>query len=113
MIAIEVVRDESDESIVVALIRLPRGTLKVMAEIGFSGGELRLDGLHVHGIELGANDLGFHGLRRILREVLDELGIESAVVSGAVRTTGAGPGRLPRPLRVTRHRRPARAAPRR
>jgi len=113
MIGFEIVRDEGAEPIIVALVRLPQGTLKVMAEIGFSEDGLLLDGLHVHGVGLGANDLGFHGLRRILREVLDELGIESAVVSGAVRTTGAGPGRLPRPLRITRHRGPARPAPRR
>ncbi|GJE18567.1 hypothetical protein [Methylobacterium marchantiae] len=49
-IRLEIVSDESDEPVVVALIHLPVGILEVMAEVIWEEERLRLDGLHCHGV---------------------------------------------------------------
>jgi hypothetical protein len=42
-------------------------------------------------------------MRRVADLVMRELDYDSIIVEGAVRTTGARPGRRPRPLRFGRH----------
>lgn len=48
------------------------------------------------------NRLGVRGLRHLCLSVMEELDFDAIEIIGARRTTGAGPGRTPRPLRFTR-----------
>ena len=99
---IEIIREQSDENIVVPRVATTAGTILVMAEVELLGGTLVLSGVHVQGEDVKANEVGVAGLRCIIREAMEELGVDEVVLVGAVRTTGATPGRAPRPLRFTR-----------
>lgn len=67
--------------------------VEFMADYGRAGGTITLNALHAEGP--GANVIGIEGLRLIAKEVLEFLNAEILEVHGAIRTTGAGPGRLP------------------
>jgi len=84
------------------ILRHPFGMIEILAEIALDGRHLTLGGLHVYGINVDANDLGIGGIRRIVREVMEDLNVDQITIEGAVRATGAGPGRTPRHLRFTR-----------
>ena len=99
---IEIIREQSDENIVVARIATAVGTILVMAEVELKGRSLILSGVHIQGDDVKANDVGVPALRRMIQEAMEELGVDEIVIIGAVRTTGANPGRAPRPLRFTR-----------
>jgi hypothetical protein len=99
---IEIIREQSDENIVVARAATTVGTILVMAEVELTGRSLILSGVHMQGDDVKANEVGVTGLRRMIQEAMEELGVDEIVVVGAVRTTGANPGRAPRPLRFTR-----------
>jgi hypothetical protein len=99
---IEIIREQSDENIVVARVTTTAGTILVMAEVELAGQSLILSGVHVQGDDVKANEIGVPGLRRMIQEAMEELGVDEVVIVGAVRTTGAHPGRTPRPLRFTR-----------
>jgi hypothetical protein len=99
---IEIIRDQSDENIVVARVATTLGTILVMAEVELSGRSLILSGVHIQGDDVKPNEVGVAGLRRMIHEAMEELGVDEIVIVGAVRTTGANPGRAPRPLRFTR-----------
>ena len=105
---IEIIREQSDENIVVARIATSLGSILIMAEVALAGTSLTLSGLHIQGDDVGPNEVGVAGLRRIIQEVMEELDVGEIVIVGSVRTTGANPGRAPRPLRFARKIRPAR-----
>jgi len=100
MITIDIVEDADD--IIVATIVSDYATLMLMAEVEFASKSLVLRGLHVHGTDVAANELGVAGLRRLLREAMELLDVEEIRIEGARRTSGAGPGRTPRALRFAR-----------
>jgi hypothetical protein len=56
--------------------------------------------LHVQGP--GANAIGPGNLRSLAEVVMERLDFDALEIEGALRTTGASPGRRPRPLRFTR-----------
>jgi hypothetical protein len=99
---IEIIRDQSDENIVVARVATTVGTILVMAEVELADRTLTLSGVHIQGDDVKANEVGVAGLRRMIQEAMEELGVDEVVIVGAVRTRGANPGRAPRPLRFTR-----------
>jgi hypothetical protein len=99
---IEIIRKQSDENIVVARITTTVGTILIMAEVELTGPSLILNGVHIQGDDVKVNEVGVAGLRRMIEEAMEELGVDEIVIIGAVRTTGARPGRAPRPLRFTR-----------
>ena len=108
---IEIIREQSDENIVVARLASTVGTILIMAEVELTGRSLILSGVHIQGDDVKANEVGVAGLRRMIEEAMEELGVDEIVIIGAVRTTGAHPGRAPRPLRFTR-KVPAQGRPR-
>jgi hypothetical protein len=99
---IEIVRELSEREIATAKVETSVGVLTVMAEVLLDGRRLILPGLHLHGENVGVNELGVAGLRRMVREVMEELDVDEIVIGGSVRTTGAGAGRAPRELRFAR-----------
>ena len=94
---IEIIRDQSDETIVVARITTTAGSILVMAEVALAEGVLTLSGVHVQGDDVSTNEVGVPGLRRIIHAAMEELGVDEIVIVGSVRTSGANPGRTPRP----------------
>jgi hypothetical protein len=104
---IDIIGEQSEGSVATARIETAAGTLMVMAEVALDGRCLTLRGLHVHGTDVGANDLRVVGLRRMVREVMEDLNVDEIIIEGSVRTTGADPGRTPRRLRFGRKVPPA------
>jgi hypothetical protein len=99
---IDIIADDSEGAIATARITTSVGTITAMAEVALEGRCLTLRGLHVHGEDVGANELGVSGLRRIVAEAMEDLDVDEIVIEGAVRVTGASPGRIPRRLRFAR-----------
>jgi hypothetical protein len=100
--AVDIIADESEGTIATARVTTSVGTIMVMAEVALEGRFLTLRGLHVHGEGVGMNELGISGLRRIVAEAMEDLDVDEIVIEGAVRVTGASPGRTPRRLRFAR-----------
>ena len=71
-------------------------TLEALAEVIFEHRRCVLRGVHVQGS--GANTIGTARLLRLVRLVKERLDVEELRIEGAARTSGAGPGRRPRPL---------------
>jgi hypothetical protein len=99
---VDIITDESEGAIATARITTSVGTIMAMAEVMLEERRLALRGLHVHGEDVGVNELGVSGLRRIVVQVMEDLDVDEIVIEGAVRVTGAGPGRTPRRLRFAR-----------
>jgi hypothetical protein len=99
---VEIIADESEGAIATARITTSSGTIMAMAEVSLDNRCLTLRGLHVHGENVGTNELGVSGLRRVVTEAMEDLDVDEIVIEGAIRVTGAGPGRTPRRLRFTR-----------
>jgi hypothetical protein len=97
---IDIVADECEGAIATARITTSLETIMAMAEVMLEERRLALRGLHVHGEDIGVNELGVSGLRRMVAEVMEDF--DEIVIEGTVRVTGAGPGRTPRRLRFTR-----------
>ena len=64
--------------------------------LSVEGDALRLSGLHVDGDR--PNKFGSRDLLRLARELRQSQGARVVVVEGGIRTTGASPGHLPRPI---------------
>ncbi|EAU40970.1 hypothetical protein FP2506_18819 [Fulvimarina pelagi HTCC2506] len=99
---IEIVLDPSlsDDPIFTAEIRTPLGSLDVMARVTIEGRSLALDGTHIGGDP--AKTWGPAALRNLAQAVMEKLDVDEIIVVGAVRTTGANPGRTPRLRRLRR-----------
>lgn len=71
------------------------------------GTRITLPGVHIQGA--ARNAIGVANLRTIGERLCEEINCDELVVEGAIRTTGANPGRTPDHLRFQR-RRPASSA---
>lgn len=89
-------------SIATLLVRTPWGEIRIMGEIVEVGGRLHARGVHVSGV--GPNRLGTAGLATIARAFAEVFDVDEILVEGAARTSGASPGRRPRPFRWHRWR---------
>ncbi len=99
-ISFETVDDMTDDPVVMLLVSTPIGRLAFMAEVVVQETTLVLRGTHVQGASPGA--VGTANLGQIAQAVMERMGFNGLVVEGAVRTTGARPGRRPRDIRYTR-----------
>lgn len=99
------VEDETDDPVVTVEFQTPAGMIKFMAEADERGSTLCLRKAHIEGP--GANEVGVSNLRVLAAYVMEGMGYDEIEVEGASRTTGANPGRTPRPLRFTCRPRPA------
>lgn len=91
--------DASDGQIVTVRIETPEGTLTVMAEVVVNGRSLLSRGVHVGGPVARTGSIGARNLRVAVAAFLEWMDFDELVLEGAVRTTGANPGRRPRVLR--------------
>jgi len=71
--------------------------IEVCADVAFLGNRIAvLSGFHIQGP--GANTVGLSTLFSLARWVKVELDVDQLRIEGALRTSGACPGRIPRPL---------------
>ena len=98
------IEDQSEGNIFTVEIQTAAGSLRVMAEIRVAGRTAYAGGLHIHSTDRGRNAFGWVQLRSLAWEALEWLGdnYDELVIEGAVRTSGANPGRRPGDLRFTR-----------
>ena len=107
-ISFDFIDDMTADPVVTALVSTPGGLLKFMAEPEVQGTTLVLRGMHAQDAQ--ANAIGPGNLLVLAQALMERMGFDALVIEGAVRTSGANPGRRPRALRFTRHVRAA-AAP--
>jgi hypothetical protein len=93
---------EQQSNVAVARITTDLGVPLVLAELELIERVLLLHGLHIQGGNVRINELGVVGIRRIMRDAMENLDVDEIIIEGAARTTGANPGRRPRRLRFTR-----------
>ncbi|GAA0583944.1 hypothetical protein [Caenispirillum bisanense] len=108
-IRVEVFDDLSEADAVTVRLQTPAGLLAMMADVRFEGRVLILTGVHTHGEDIGPGSLGPVRLRWLAQAVMEVVDCDEIILEGAIRTTGAGPGRRPGRLRF---RRPPAAGPR-
>jgi hypothetical protein len=102
-ISIDIVDHDTDHPIACVLIATPMGRLTLMGVPEWTGDRMLVRGVHIQSDgRLGPNRLGPAGVRRLAILVMESLHVRELVVVGEIRTTGAGPGHRPRPLRFTR-----------
>ena len=99
-ITFDIIAEDTDHPVATVSFITPVGELRIMAELEEQGRTLRLLGLHIQGAT--ANAIGTGNLRVLADAVMEKLDYDAVEVEGAVRTTGASPGRRPRCLRFTR-----------
>jgi hypothetical protein len=87
-----------DLDFVIAVISDGTQEWHVAATVLVCGDTLKLRGFHMHGA--GPWFTGVARLLSMARWLKDEIGVRQLRIEGAARTTGAGPGRIPRPLVV-------------
>jgi hypothetical protein len=107
-IAFTLLDDLSADSVITVEIRTAAGLILIMAEPEDRGRTLILRRTHVQS-EGGPNTIGVVNLRLLANVVMERMDYDEIIVEGAIRTTGAKPGRQPRPQRFA-HRRGAPSA---
>lgn len=107
-ISFDIVNDMTSDPVVTVVVSTPNGTLKFMAEPEVQGSTLVLHGTHAQ--DARANAVGAGNLLILAQALMERMSFDGLVVEGAIRTTGANPGRRPRVLGFARHVRPAPAA---
>ena len=99
-ISFEIVSDMSDDPVVTLLVHTPAGRLRFIGEPVERDGILIARSTHVQ--DATANAIGSANLMVIAQALMEGMDYDGLIVEGALRTTGANPGRRPRPLRFTR-----------
>lgn len=87
---------DQDRDTIEALMATPIGALTVICRVSLHGERVVLYDLHVHGP--GPSTLDLTALRGIVREVMEQLDVDTHEIQGFARTTGAGPGYIPSAL---------------
>lgn len=72
--------------------------ITIIAELQVVGSTLILKGVHVDGRGPGSSSVG--ELREMARELGRQHGAKEVTILGAKRTTGAAPGKTPRPITI-------------
>jgi hypothetical protein len=104
-VTFDIIAEETDHPVVTVSFETPAGQIQAMAELKEEGRTLYLIGLHIQGA--AANAVGVANLRILADAVMEKMDYDVIEVEGAVRTTGAGPGRRPGHLRFARRSGPA------
>ncbi len=90
--------DIDEQDIVTARFVRGNDLIEIMAAVVLEGRVGRLHGVHVQGS--GANSLGVRGLLELIAWAKGYFDVGKIRIVGATRTSGAGPGRQPRPFDV-------------
>ena len=95
----------ADDPVFTIEIVTPLGSLRLMGEFEVGSDSIVVRGLHI-GVD-PAVEWGWSKLRMLGRPIAEKLHVDEISIHGAVRTTGANPGRRPRVVRLTRAGKPA------
>ena len=106
-VTFEIDDDGTEDPVVTVEVTTPDGKIVVMGEPREDGRTLIVERTHIHGVGGGPNELGPAKLRTVAQAILERMDYDGLVIEGAVRTTGAQKGRRPKPIRFSRHPRPA------
>ena len=87
-------------SIAIVEITTPLGKVSICGQLVLAGRLLIASGVHVGGLSIGG--LGRRGMNVIARKVMEVVDVDTIIVFGEARTTGARPGHRPRPIRFNR-----------
>ena len=90
----------SDDPCLLFDVVTPDGVLQLLGDV-----EIAEDHLVVHSLHIGGDaqvHWGWSKLRKLGRLIAEKLDVEYIEVHGAVRTTGANPGRRPGVVRLSR-----------
>ena len=87
---------DRDGDIVEIIAQGKSGEITVIAEMTRSDDDLILRDAHIDGVGPGASSIG--ELKQLAREFAQQQGASRIIIYGGVRTTGAKPGRRPRPI---------------
>jgi hypothetical protein len=74
------------------------GPITVITEMTKKGDQLLLKGTHIDGGGKGSSSLS--ELKELARDFGRQQGVKEILVEGGRRTTGANPGKVPRPIRI-------------
>ncbi len=95
--------DVGTEAPIVTLVaHTPSGELYIMGELVSFGRKVEVEKAHTFGPAKGS--FGIRGLRAVARAFVEQFDVEDLIIKGEARTTGASPGRRPRPFRYRRGR---------
>jgi hypothetical protein len=89
---------ESDGNVVELAMMTEAGAITVITEMTRDRDDLILSKLHIDGP--GTGSAGIRTLRALARAFGKQQGAARVIVRGGIRTTGARPGREPRPIIV-------------
>jgi hypothetical protein len=87
---------ETDGDVVELLGTTAHGEINIVISLQRDGTDLLLTGLHIDGPGRGA--VGLSMLRELARMFGRQYHVSRVIVQGGIRTTGAHPGRVPRPI---------------
>src|SRR4051812_45789582 len=76
----------------------PEGSIEVIASMTLEGDRLVLKDLHADGA--GPGSIGLAAMRSFGRLLCRQAGAKAVEIHGAVRATGARPGKVPRPVTI-------------
>jgi hypothetical protein len=82
----------------------PEGRIEVICTMHREGDTILLRGLHADGA--GPTSLGLIAIREFAREFARQQGARVIEIYGGRRTSGARPGKVPRPVRITAEEEP-------
>jgi hypothetical protein len=99
-VTFDTVDDMTDDPVVAIRVTTPAGLLTMMAEPVMDGNVLVLKGFHIQ--DSRPNAIGQGNLAMIARTVMERMDLDELIIKGAVRTTGACPGRRPADIRFKR-----------
>ena len=97
----DIIDDVTDHPVVTIRITLPGSSVDLMGEVIAKDTELRLIKVHIF-ISGTRNILRKGQMQAVALVIMERLGYDRIVIQGAARTTGACPGRRPRPFRFAR-----------
>ena len=107
-ISFEIVDDMTDDPVLTLRVLTPAGQLTFMGEPVIEGRVMVAKAVHVQ--DGTPNSVGAGSLLVLARVLMERMELDEFVVEGALRTTGANPGRRPRAFRFSRRVRSAPAA---
>jgi len=89
---------ETDGDVAQFLAKTAKGNVTVITGMVKEGDDLILRGMHIDGP--GAGSLGPSAIRDMAKDLGRQQGVKRVIIHGGIRTTGANPGRVPRPITI-------------
>jgi len=89
---------DRDGDVVELLAKGSKGDISVITKMNKKGDDLILSGTHIDGGGKGTSSLS--ELKGLAKDLGRQQGVKNVIVNGGKRTTGANPGKTPRPIKI-------------